>query len=327
MRSKPAPSISVALCTRNGARFVGTQVRSILAQSIPVSQLVVSDDASSDETVDIVEAEVRRAGGLIRLQVIRNDRPLGVTANFEQAIAACDGDMIALSDQDDVWHPDRLASVLPLFSYPDVMLVHTDADLVDGSGRPLRTTLFEALEIDDATLRQEERDPLGALLRRNLVTGATVVFRRILAERARPFPDGWVHDEWLAICAAILGTVRPLPSATIDYRQHGANEIGVARPTLRYKISRVLQPGAARQQRLARQFRQLAERLPAFPELDAGDRERIDLKARFEAERSRLSPARAARLVPVIRLLASGGYHRFASQGRMDAVRDLVRAD
>lgn len=327
MRPKPAPTVSVALCTRNGARFVGAQVRSILDQSPAVSELVVSDDASSDDTLQIVEDEVRRSGLPIDLRVMRNDEPLGVTANFEQAIAACTRELVALSDQDDVWHPGRLAAILPAFDDADVMLVHTDADLVDADGRLLGTTLFQALEIGEPTLQHEEHDALGALLRRNLVTGATVVFRRRLVDRARPFPDGWVHDEWLAVCAAILGTVRPLRSSSIDYRQHGANEIGVRRPTLRYKIDRIRQPGAARQRRLARQFDQLAERLPGFPELSDRDRALIERKARFEAERARFPRGRAARVVPVIRLLARGGYARFASQGRMDVVRDLVRAD
>ena len=82
---------------------------------------------------------------------------------------------------------------------------------------------------------------LAALLRRNLVTGATVVVRRDAATAALPVPEGWIHDEWIAVTCALGGGVRLLPEPTIDYRQHGANQIGVRRLTLRQKVARLLE--------------------------------------------------------------------------------------
>jgi glycosyltransferase involved in cell wall biosynthesis len=105
------PSISVALCTHNGERFITEQVRSILAQSYPPAELVLSDDASSDRTVAVATAiveEHNRDHGDVRLVVMENRPALGVAANFAQAIAACTGDLVALSDQDDRWAPERL---------------------------------------------------------------------------------------------------------------------------------------------------------------------------------------------------------------------------
>ncbi|AGW40722.1 rhamnosyltransferase [Leifsonia xyli subsp. cynodontis DSM 46306] len=327
MRAKPGPAVSVALCTRNGERFVRAQVESILSQDPAISELVVSDDGSTDRTLSIVEETVRGSGAAVVLRILRNNEPLGVTANFEQAIAACSGELIALSDQDDVWHAGRLAAVLPLFDHARVQLVHTDARLVGSAGEPLGGTLFGALEIASGLVAEEnDGDALGVLLRRNTVTGATTVLRAGLVERARPFPDAWVHDEWLAVCAAIVGAVRCLPRTTIDYRQHGGNQIGVKRPTLGYKVSRVFEPGGARQERLGLQFAQLAARVDAFPELSEGDRDRIGQKAEFESARSRLPVNRLARLAPLRRLVRGGRYGRYASQGRLDVVRDLLRA-
>lgn len=325
------PSVSVALCTHNGAAYVGEQIESILGQTLRPTQVVVSDDASADDTVAIVrhafELAVPTAGGPVPdLTVLRNDRPLGVTANFEQATASCTADIIALSDQDDVWRPDRMERLLPSFDDPALLLLWTDGRLVDRSGEPLGRTLFGSLELTDhERMLLTSGNAFDALLRRNLATGATILFRRDLLQAARPFGDGWVHDEWLAIVAAARGHVRALDQATIDYRQHGSNQIGMARPTLAHKLRRTLEPRADRNARLATQFAMLADRL----ENDRGVPPRIARLAReksaFEAERSAL-PARRIRRLGRIALLARRGlYRRFASRGRADIIRDLLQ--
>ena len=100
--------VSVALCTHNGAVFVAEQVASILAQRPAPREIVVGDDASSDATIEIieravVEARAAESGLRTELLVLRRESPLGVTANFDATIAACRAEVVALSDQDDVW--------------------------------------------------------------------------------------------------------------------------------------------------------------------------------------------------------------------------------
>lgn len=103
----PKLSISVAMCTYNGSAFLQEQLDSIAAQTRLPDELVICDDGSSDSTVDIVE---RFAHGVsFRVQLFRNPQNLGSTRNFEQAMRLCTGDLIALSDQDDVWMPEKLA--------------------------------------------------------------------------------------------------------------------------------------------------------------------------------------------------------------------------
>ncbi|MES1170182.1 MAG: glycosyltransferase, partial [Leifsonia sp.] len=107
--------ITVALCTRNGAAFVDEQVRSILSQVPEPDELVLGDDASRDDTVAIVEravADHRASGGRTALVVRRHDPPLGVVGNFEDALQHAKGDLIALSDQDDIWRPGKLEAVV-----------------------------------------------------------------------------------------------------------------------------------------------------------------------------------------------------------------------
>lgn len=322
------PTVGVALCTYNGARFLEVQLTSILDQSAPVDAIVIADDASRDDSVAIA----RRIAAVAPTPfvVLEGSQPLGVTANFERAVAAVDQDLIALSDQDDRWHPGRIESLRKRFSDDsELILIHTDADLVDADGDPLGRTLFESLEVRPHEFAEEEEGrAFEAFLRRNLATGATVVFRRSLLAAARPFPAEWVHDEWLSVIAAALGRVDVVREATIDYRQHGSNEIGVAAPTIGRKVARVLEPRGDRNRTLARRFAVLVERLDQL-----GDRVPADhlalarAKAGFEYRRAAFAKGRLRRFPSVLRLAATGDYRRYASRGQADILRDLIQPD
>ncbi|HEV7567545.1 MAG TPA: glycosyltransferase family 2 protein [Microbacteriaceae bacterium] len=326
-------TISVALCTYNGARFVGAQLSSILDQSRTPDELIVSDDGSFDDTVAVVEETIRihaaQSDGRAPVYVAHvNDRPLGVTRNFERTVTACTGTLVALSDQDDVWHRDRLERLVREFDEdPGLLLLHTDARLVDEQGAPLGMTLFEALEITAGDRALElSGGGFDALLRRNLATGATVIFRRELLEQALPFPAEWVHDEWLAIIAAATGRITVVPEPTIDYRQHGANQIGVRAPTLRHKVRRVLESRSDRNAALARKFMVLADRLDELGDaVTAEDRQKVRRKAEFEAFRDALPTRRWRRIRAVLRADRADLYTRFASRGRADVIRDLLQ--
>lgn len=330
----PLPSISVAMATRNGARWVAEQVRSILAQRPAPLELVVGDDDSTDDTLAIIEREVAAARAaspeVVTELVFRRHRPaLGVTANFADALAACRGDLIALSDHDDVWQAEKLATIIARFAAdPALQLVHTDARLIDGEGQPLGLTLLEALQI---TVQEKvdlvAGDAAAALLRRNLVTGATVVLRRELVERALPIPTEWVHDEWLAAIAAGLdpatGAVRLIPDALIDYRQHGANEIGARKPTVADRWQKLTEPRDERAARLVLRTRQLADRLD---ELGAPPRRVSAARAKngHEEARAALPANRLARIPRILSGAVGGRYSRY-SRGGIDVLRDLLQ--
>lgn len=318
-----ALTVSVALCTRNGAAYVADQVRSILAQDPPPFELVVGDDASGDDTLAIVEQLV--AGSGVRLTVLRNDPPLGVVGNFAAAIAVCTGDLVALSDQDDVWAPGKLAAMRARFAAdPDLLLAHSDARLVDGEGAPLGLDLLAALEATPGERAGlEHGDAFAVLMRRNLVTGATVVFRRTLVEKAAPFPADWVHDEWLAVLAAALGTLRLDPARLIDYRQHGANEIGARKPTLADRMRKLREPRDERAARLVARSQGLVDRLVAL-DAPAARIEAARGKLAHETTRSRLPRVRIARVPGVLRGALSGRYSRY-SRGPIDILRDLAQ--
>lgn len=325
----PVADVSVALCTHNGARFVAEQIESILRQVPRPREIVVGDDASTDATVAIVRAAVNESNRLlpespVSLVVLERSQPLGVIRNFEETLRTCSSSLVALSDQDDLWPEGRLARLLPLFDDPSVSLVHTDARLVDARGSDMGAHLLSALEASDEELTALERGAgFPVLLRRNLVTGATVVLRKDLADRAMPFPPSWVHDEWLAMMAAVEGGLRLVREPWLDYRQHGGNAIGASEVTWGRRWERLREPRDERAPRLVARASALVERLMLTrPE----SRELADARAKLAHERHRASlPSwQLLRLPGVAAGVISGRYRRY-NRGSIDILRDVVQ--
>lgn len=223
------------MCTYNGARFLAEQLDSLLGQTRLPDEIVISDDVSTDGTLAILEGFLPRAEALgIDVSLLRNRVNLGYVRNFEATLLRSTGDVVFLADQDDLWHAQKIERMQAEFSRrPGLALLHTDADLVDAEGRSLGSTLFQALEMTHEEIQAEHAGrALGVLLRRNTVTGATTAVRRTMLELAFPVPDGWIHDEWLALRCALVGEVDCLEWSSIGYRQHDANQIGVRQYSL-----------------------------------------------------------------------------------------------
>jgi len=333
MKSPPSLGVSVALCTHNGARFLREQVRSICLQTLPPLEIVLSDDASRDGSVEAVrsamaECAVERPGLSIALRVFENAVALRVVKNFEQAIAACTGELIALSDQDDVWMPDRLERMVSHFERDDnLLLLHTDARLVDAERRDLGQTLFHALEVTASeTERVHAGNAFDVLLRRNLVTGATAIFRRTLLSDALPLPVEWVHDEWLGIIASATARVDLLEQPLIAYRQHGSNQIGARRDTFAEKVRKALASrGSTHVERAVKAEILLARLLLMGDRVSPEILEKVRSKIEHQRFRAALPASRLARCVPVLREAMTGRYDKFG-RGIRGVVRDLFES-
>lgn len=328
-----SPGISVALCTHNGAHYLREQVRSICLQSLPPKEIVLSDDASRDGSVAVVRAAVaecaqERPDAAVALRVFENATPLRVVKNFEQAIAACTGELIALSDQDDVWVPDRLARMAAAFERrPGLLLLHSDARLVDGERKDLGQTLFYALEVTPVELQRIHGGrAFDVFLRRNLVTGATCVFRRSLLADALPLPVEWVHDEWLGIVAAATGPVDVLEEALIEYRQHASNQIGASRDTWAEKVRKALASRGQTHFERAVKAELLLARLQSLGDRVAPETlEKLRGKVVHQRFRAALPASRWARCVPILREAMTGRYDAFG-RGVRGVVRDLFES-
>jgi glycosyltransferase involved in cell wall biosynthesis len=320
------PSVSVALCTYNGERFIEEQLHTILAQDVPALEVVVSDDGSSDGTVSIIRAIASSETGSTSVRLAHTDRVGGVARNFDRTIAACRGDIIALSDQDDLWDPGRLGTIVGILAAKSMpSLVFADAVLIDSRGELLGGTLQQSLRLSRSErVRLDQGRPFEALIRRNIVTGAVSAFTRDLYELSTPFPELWVHDEWLAIMAAGLGTVIRSTDHLGAYRLHDANQIGVPEVSVRARLQRMLAPRVDRYERFRDRSTSLLERLES-----RGASEAIvtlaQRKVAFETARALYPKGRLARVCPVIARLLRGDYRRLASQGGLDAIRDLVQ--
>lgn len=221
--------LSIALATWNGERYLAQQLDSLAAQERLPDELVVSDDASDDRTCDMVRRFSLRAPFPVRLQI--NNERLGSTRNFEAAIRACDGDIIFLCDQDDVWYPDKIRRMEACFlQNPQAGLVFTDADVVDQNLDSMGLRLWKSAKFDLQAQMTIARDPYSVLLRYPVVTGATMAFRAVFRDLVLPVPDVWVHDAWIALLIGAKSSLVPLSLPLIGYRQHGANQIGISRP-------------------------------------------------------------------------------------------------
>jgi glycosyltransferase involved in cell wall biosynthesis len=322
-RSSQVPTVSVALCVYNGERYLEQQVESLFHQSRRPDEIVAVDDASSDRSFAILQALARRSA--IPMRVHRNDANLGYRRNFERAMSLTRGDIIFLCDQDDFWERDKTERCLqPFLDDSSVMLVHTDAALVDADLRSLDAGLFDALELTAAERTMEDRG-LGyeVLLKRNIVTGATTAVRRDVFERAAPFPDEWVHDEWLALAASLMGRLVRLDHALVHYRQHGKNQIGARQRGVPQKLKVLFGNDGKYQQRLLRRLQRLQQRAGAL--MDRPQPARLQLlerTLRHAAVRAALPAEHWRRLPGVLREILNGGYFRY-SRGWISIVRDF----
>lgn len=317
--------ISIVLCTWNGERYLPPQLDSLLAQTRRPDQVVVNDDASADGTWALLEAFAARARAMdIAVDLQRNPANLGYVRNFADGLGRATGDLLFLCDQDDVWHPEKLERMEAEFlRRPGLGLLHTDARLVDADGGDLGCSLFEALEMTPEEIGDEHAGrAFDVQLRRNTVTGATAALRRELLPGVLPVPEGWVHDEWLALAFSTRAQVDCLEWASIDYRQHGGNQIGIRRRTA---AERLFDPRMDKREFMDR----IASRLEHFLLTETGlglqraQREDLAGKAAHARFRAELPRAAAKRVPAVLREARSGRYRRYAS-GLRSIVSDLV---
>lgn len=202
--------VSVCIATYNGGKYIKAQLESILKQIGSDDEVVISDDNSNDDTLEIISRLNDE-----RIIVVKNDYPRGYTRNFENALRHSSGDIIFLSDQDDVWLEGKLSIMSKSLDKYDFVV--SDAAVVNGNLETIALSHFE-----------QNRVRKGFLM--NLVQtryiGACMAFRREVLEVALPFPSNrklCAHDYWLTLIAESMFKVHLEPTQLIMYRRHEAN--------------------------------------------------------------------------------------------------------
>ena len=213
------PRVAICMATHQPPLdLFAAQVASILAQTHANWICIVSDDASPDVVVERMAPLLEDP----RFVLLRNGERLDFYGNFERALRAVprDADVVALSDQDDRWYPDKIATLLGALD-PGAQLAYADVRIVDGEERARSDTFW--------VTRRNNFTSLSSLLAANTVMGAASLFRASLLDQVLPFPErlgGAYHDHWIGLNALVVGAIRYVDRPLHDYIQHGGNVIG-----------------------------------------------------------------------------------------------------
>lgn len=310
--------ISVAMITCNGARWVAGQATSIAAQDRKPDEVIVADDASNDDTVNLALEALSDLGD--RTRVLAGGSRLGVTANLERALHASSGDVVVLADQDDTWLPNKLAMVEQWATTSGAGAMFSDGWIIDASGQRTGERLWPRAGFTTRLQRRWDVDALGVLLKQPVVTGATMALRRSAVTPMLPLPTkGW-HDYSMSLMLAATSGIDRSEGPLIEYRLHGGNAAGL-RPLNRRE--RLLDRDA-HQANLAMQIAQLEAVVEWLADREASlEVDRLQAKIAVLRRRAELPRRRPLRLRDVAALAAGGHYRRFG-QGLSSAARDLL---
>ena len=201
------PLISIVLCTYNGERFLITQLDSLLAQSYRNFELLISDDASTDSTKEILNSYAADK----RIKLFFQSQNIGPEKNFEFVLQQATGNLICCCDQDDYWVPEKI--MLLYQSMGDSLLVYSDSELTDDHGNSLHKKLSDLRKMYTGS-------QTTGFVFSNVVWGHALMFSHNLLTRILPVPAGIPHDIWLAYRACTLGGIRYIDNPLTQYRQH-----------------------------------------------------------------------------------------------------------
>lgn len=196
----------------NGAKYIESQISSILPQLDTCDELVIINDASQDDTVKVIKTVNDP-----RIKLIHNDANLGIIKTFEKALINASGDLIFLSDQDDIWLPKKVLAVKQILEEkPEVTLVLSDAYIIDTEDKITADSYFK--------VRGKFISGTIPNIIKNKYLGCTMAFRKKMLDYCLPFPkDIPMHDMWIGIINDIYGKIFYIEEPLMQYRLHGHN--------------------------------------------------------------------------------------------------------
>jgi glycosyltransferase involved in cell wall biosynthesis len=317
--------LSVALCTYNGEAFLADQLDSIAAQRLLPDEMIVCDDHSTDGTLRILEAFAGNSPFPVRIHTSAAN--VGSNKNFEKAVLLCTGDIIALADQDDFWLPEKLSRIVDAFrANPRAGVVFSNASVVDRNLNPLDITIWDIFEFTRKRRRQfDSGNAWRVLLDKQMVTGATMAFRKSYVGRIVPFPSSWIHDAWIAFIISLCAEMAYIDEPLVRYRRHPGQQLGAQRRKAALTVKAVLGDNSGSYAEEFRRYSQAHRRLKrlrgAAPDYNAKMRAVRD-RVVYYYSRSHMPKEKRTRIFTVAANLCSLRYHRY-SNGFLSAAKDL----
>jgi glycosyltransferase involved in cell wall biosynthesis len=202
-------NVSVAMATYNGEKYLKQQIDSILSQLSNKDELVISDDHSSDQTLTIIKNYMQEDP---RVKLFMNDES-GVTSNFENAIKRTKNEIIFLSDQDDIWKPEKVETVKSYYEkHPAIQMIMSDITVVDSEIRPTIESFYEFRGSRSGVIKN---------IIKNSYIGCAMSFRNELKPKILPIPRNVpMHDMWIGLVADMNKSALLIPEKLIYYRRH-----------------------------------------------------------------------------------------------------------
>ncbi len=206
--------VSIVVATHNGERFLKEQLDSLVQQTYPHIEIIVVDDASSDDTVSILKTYQSRYP---HMRFYFNSETIGHVRNFEKGMQLAAGEYIALCDHDDIWMPAKIERLISIIGDSD--LAYCDSELIDDAGKSMKRKLSDIKNLRgyNSCLPYS----IG-----NSVSGHSCLFHRRLLQRALPLNESVIHDWWLAFIGALRTEIKYTDEVLVLYRQHDKNLIG-----------------------------------------------------------------------------------------------------
>ena len=208
--------ISVCIATYNGEKYIKDQLDSILCQLSANDEVIISDDGSTDNTMDLILAYSDP-----RIKLFTHSRSLyddgkhisnRVTKNFENALSRATGDIIFLSDQDDIWEETKVKEILTVFETQKINLILHDAILTDGQNNILGNSYFKIVKSRPGFVKN---------MIKNSYLGCCMAFDKTTLKNSLPFPRHLIaHDMWLGLIAEGTGNVALIDQKLITYQRH-----------------------------------------------------------------------------------------------------------
>lgn len=319
--------VSIAICTYNGETYLQEQLDSYAAQTRLPDEVIVCDDCSKDSTREMLKAFAASATFPVKLYF--NEQNLGHPQNFGKATGFCTGDIIVLSDQDDVWHGNKLELIEAEFAKSEkIGVVYADAEIVDENLRSLGITLWE---YNNLNLEKQEKMRSGKafdlLLKDGYFLGSSMALRAKFQDLILPIPLDiyFDHDDWFALLISAIADVSLINEPLIKYRQHQRQTSAGIKLDTETGFKPLFKAGL-RINKYDGVINQLIFAEKRLGESSYSVKEAVSkIKAAREhlATRANLPKNRSSRLIKIGQELIAGHYHNY-SNGFRSAAKDLL---